>query len=154
LYFQGDIFMTNGSGKKLIVLMFAVGMSFGLLFASISFVTWQRCDGKTALLFSTTAQAKLISSNVKCSLSFDDRKDANSILDSLKIQNFIAFAGIYDSDGRLFAYYYRDDVKKEGFIPTPPSKARYSVHDGYLVVSEPVIVDHKLVGTVALWAQQ
>jgi hypothetical protein len=146
--------MTIGSGKKITVLMFAGGMLFGLLFASISFVAWQRSDGKTAMLFSATAQAKLISSNVKCSLSFDDREDANSILDSLKIQNYIAFAGIYDSDGRLFAYYYRDDVKKEDFIPSPPSKARYSVHDGYLVVSEPVIIDHKFVGTVALWAQQ
>jgi hypothetical protein len=146
--------MTNGKKNILIVLVFAVGMLLGLLFASISFVAWQRYDGKTALLSCTTAQAKLISSNVKCSLSFDDRKDANSILDSLKIQNYIAFAGIYDCEGRLFAYYYRDDVKKEGFIPTPPSKARYSVHDGYLVVSEPVIVDHKLVGAVALWAQQ
>ena len=134
--------------------MFAAGMLFGLLFASISFTIWQRCDSKTSLLFSTTAQAKLISSNVKCSLSFDDRKDANSILDSLKIQNYIAFAGIYDDQGRLFAYYYRDDVKKGGFIPAPPSKARYSLHNGFLVVSEPVIVDHKLVGTVALWAQQ
>ena len=146
--------MTNGKKNILIVLVFAVGMLLGLLFASISFVAWQRYDGKTALLSCTTAQAKLISSNVKCSLSFDDRKDANSILDSLKIQNYIAFAGIYDCEGRLFAYYYRDDVKKEGFIPTPPSKARYSVHDGYLVVSEPVIVDHKLVGAVAIWAQQ
>jgi hypothetical protein len=146
--------MTNSPRKIFTVLMFAVGMSLGLLFASISFVAWQRCDGKTSLLSSTTAQAKLISSNVKCSLSFDDRKDANSILDSLKIQNYIAFAGIYDDEGRLFAYYYRDGVKKEGFIPTPPSKARYSVHDGYLVVSEPVIVDHKLAGTVAIWAQQ
>jgi uncharacterized membrane protein affecting hemolysin expression len=146
--------MTYNPGKKFIVLMFAVGMSFGLLFASISFVVWQRNNSKTAMLFSATAQAKLISSNVKCSLSFDDGKDANSILDSLKIQNYIAFAGIYDDEGRLFAHYYRDDIKKEDFTPSPPSKARYSVHDGYLVVSEPVIIDHKLIGTVALWAQQ
>jgi len=146
--------MCNKYKCKFTVVIFAIGMAIGLFFTSASFTVWQRYDGKTALLSCTTAQAKLISSNVKCSLSFDDRKDANSILDSLKIQNYIAFAGIYDCEGRLFAYYYRDDIKKEGFIPTPPSKARYSVHDGYLVVSEPVIVDHKLVGAVALWAQQ
>ena len=134
--------------------MFAAGMTCGLLFASISFTVWQRCIDKTSVLSCATAQAKLISSNVKCSLSFNDRQDANSILDSLKIQNYIAYAGIYDDQGRLFAYYYRDDIKKNGFIPAPPSKARYSMHDGYLVVSEPVIIDHQLVGTVALWAQQ
>lgn len=134
--------------------MFAAGMTCGLLFASISFTVWQRWIDKTSVLSCATAQAKLISSNVKCSLSFDDSKDANSILDSLKIQNYIAFAGIYDNEGRLFAYYYRDDVKKRSFIPSPPSKARYSMHDGYLVVSEPVIIDHQLAGTVALWAQQ
>ena len=142
------------SKKIFIVLMFAAGMTCGLLFASISFTLWQSYIDKTSVLSCATAQAKLISSNVKCSLSFDDSEDANSILDSLKIQNYIAFAGIYDNEGRLFAYYYRDDIKKGSFIPSPPSKARYSMHDGYLVVSEPVIIDHQLVGTVALWAQQ
>jgi len=134
--------------------MFAAGMTCGLLFASISFTVWQRYIDKTSVLSCATTQAKLISSNVKCSLSFDDRGDANSILDSLKMQNYIAFAGIYDNEGRLFAYYYRDDIIKGSFIPVPPSKARYSMHDGYLVVSEPVIIDHELAGTVALWAQQ
>jgi uncharacterized membrane protein affecting hemolysin expression len=146
--------MTDNSKKKLTVFTFAAGMSLGLLFTSISFTAWRHSDSKDALFYFTAAQARLISSNVKCSLVFNDQKDANSILDSLKTQNYIAFAGIYDCDGKLFAYYYRDDVKRRDFIPSPPSKTRFRYRDGYLVISEPVIIDDKLVGTVCLWAQQ
>jgi uncharacterized membrane protein affecting hemolysin expression len=146
--------MTNSAKKKLIVLMFAGGMALGLLFASVSFTTWQQDITKSSLFYFTATQAKLISSNVRCSLSFNDTKDANSILDSLKTQNYIAFAGIYDSDGRLFAYYYRDGVNRRDIIPVPPSKAKFKYHKGFLVVSEPVIDQHQLMGTVCLWAQQ
>jgi hypothetical protein len=146
--------MTDGTKKKLTVIAFASGMSLGLLFTSISFIDWQRSGRKNALFSFTAAQAKLISSNVKCSLVFNDTKDANGILDSLKTQNHIVFAGIYDSDGNLFASYYRDGVKQQGFIPLPPSKAKFRFCDDYLVVSEPVIDEHKLIGTVCLWAQQ
>jgi hypothetical protein len=148
-----DALMTDDIRKKLIVLTFAAGMFLGLTFTSASFTAWRRSDDKNNIIYFASSQAKMIASNVKCSLSFDDNKDANSILDSLKTQNYIAFAGIYDNHGRLFAYYYRDDVKRQGFIPPPPSKAKFKTIDGYLVVSEPVIVDHNLVGTVCLWAQ-
>jgi hypothetical protein len=145
--------MSDDSKKKLIVITFAAGMFLGLLFTSISFTSWQCSNSKRALFSYTAAQAKLISSNVKCSLAFHDKQDANSILDSLKTQNYIAFASIYDCDGNLFAYYYRNDIEKQSFKPLPPSKAKFRYRDGYLIVSEPVIDEHKLIGTVCLWAK-
>jgi uncharacterized membrane protein affecting hemolysin expression len=128
-------------------------MSLGLLFTSLSFIDWQRSGNKNALLYLTASQAKLISSNVKCALSFSDAKDANGILESLKTQNYIAFAGVYDCNGKLFAYYYRDDIKRQDFEPLLPSKAKFTSHDGYLIVSEPIIHDNQFLGTVCLWAQ-
>jgi hypothetical protein len=145
--------MTDGVRKKLIVLTFATGMFLGLAFTTASFTAWRSSYDKSNIIYFASSQAKMIASNVKCSLSFDDNKDANAILNSLKTQNYIAFAGIYDSRGRLFAYYYRDDVKRQGFIPPPPSKAKFKKRDGFLIVSEPVFVDHNLVGSVVLWAQ-
>jgi hypothetical protein len=145
--------MADGIRKKLIVLTFAAGMFLGLAFTTASFTTWRCSYDENNIIYFTSSQAKMLASNVKCSLSFDDNKDANSVLDSLKVQNHIAFAGIYDNRGRLFAYYYRDDVKQSGFIPQPPSKAKFKKCDGYLVVSEPIFVDHNLVGSVVLWAQ-
>ena len=145
--------MTDAVRKKLIVTAFAAGMSLGLLFASISFIDWSRDNRKTSLFFSTAAQAELISSNVKCSLAFSDKKDANEILDTLKTQNHIAFACIYDSDGKPFAHYYRDNLSRNTFKPSPPSKTRFRYQDGYLIVSEPVIEEHQLIGTVCIWAQ-
>ncbi len=145
--------MVDGTRKKLIVIAFAAGMSLGLLFTSLSFIDSQRNRGKDAILYFISGQAKLISSNVKCALSFDDAKDANGILDSLKTQYNIAFAGIYDCNGKLFSSYYRNDVRQKEFKPLPPSKAKFTFHDGYMVVSEPVIHDHQFLGTVCLWAQ-
>ena len=146
-------FMAISTAKKFVIFAFAAGMTLGLLFASLSFAFSQRDRAKDAIQYFASGQAKLISSNVKCTLSFEDARDANTILSSLRTQYNIAFAGIYDSNGRLFAAYYRDDVNREEFKPSPPSKAKFTTHDGYLVVSEPVIHEHQLLGTVCLWAQ-
>jgi uncharacterized membrane protein affecting hemolysin expression len=145
--------MVDGARKKLIIIAFAAGMSLGLMFTSLSFINSQRDRSKDAILYFASGQAKLISSNVKCALSFEDAKDANGILESLKTQYNIVFAGIYDCNGKLFATYYRSDINPQEFKPLPPSKAKLTSHDGYMIISEPVIHAKQFLGTVCLWAQ-
>ncbi len=145
--------MADNSKRKFIIIAFASGMSIGLIFASISFIMSQRSRAKDAVLYFSSGQAKLISSNVKCALSFDDAKDANAILSSLRTQYNIVFAGIYDCNGKLFASYYRGDIDEKTFKPLPPSKAKFTRHHGYMVVSEPIIHESQFLGTVCLWAQ-
>ncbi|MGB7581378.1 MAG: CHASE sensor domain-containing protein [Sedimentisphaerales bacterium] len=145
--------MADISRRKFIIITFAAGMFIGLLFASLSFIDSQRKDSKDNLMYFTSTQAKLISANVECALSFSDAKDANAVLDTLKTQNCIAFAGIYDCNGKLFSSYHRDDVKNKEFKLVPPSKAKFTSRDGYIVVSEPVIHQQQFLGTVCLWTQ-
>ena len=145
--------MPDGNIKKLTVLYFAAGMFMGLLFASISFTSWQWYCAKKNLYTFTCSQARLISSNVKSSLAFNDSKDAGCVLDSLKTQHFIVFGGIYDSNGNLFASYCSDDLAQKGFKPSPLSKAKFRFRDGFLIVSEPVIVENSIIGTVCLWSK-
>jgi hypothetical protein len=145
--------MSDSSRKRVIVITFTTGMILGLGFASLSFAFSQRDRAKDAILYFALGQAKLISSNVKCALSFDDSKDANSILNSLKTQYNIAFAGIYDCNGKLFATYYRGDVNEQEITPLTPTKAKFMTRNGYLVVSEPVIHQKQFLGTVCIWAQ-
>ncbi len=128
-------------------------MTLGLLFASLSFINSENKDNKNTLMYFTSTQAKMISSNVNCALTFNDAKDANAVLEALKNQNCIAFAGIYDCNGKLFSSYHRDDIKDRMFKLVPPSKAKFTFRDGYLVVSEPVIHEHQFLGTVCLWTQ-
>lgn len=145
--------MAVSSRRNFVIIAFAAGMSLGLLFASLSFINAQCKNSKYNLLYFTSTQAKLISSNVKGALSFEDAKDANAVLDTLKTQNCIAFAGIYDCNGKLFSYYCRDDVRNREFKLVPPTKAKFTSRDGYIVVSEPVIHEHQFLGTVCLWTQ-
>ncbi len=145
--------MVDGARKKFIVIAFATGMSLGLLFASLSFINSQRDRTEDAVLYFASGEAKLISSNVKCALSFDDSKDANAILNSLRTQYNIAFAGIYDCNGKLFATYYRGDVNERELNTVIPPKAKFTSRDGYLIVSEPVIHQKQFLGTVCLWTQ-
>lgn len=145
--------MADSIRKKVVVLAFAAGMFLGLAFTSASFTAWRCRSGNDCILYLASSQAKMIASNVTTSLSFYDDKDALDILNSLKNQGYIAFAGVYDNQGRLFACYYRNDVNQQDFVPPPPSKAKFKKHNGYFVVSEPVIVDHNFVGTVCLCAQ-
>ncbi len=146
--------MAVAAKKNFVIITFAVGMSLGLLFASISFICWHRNSQKKSLFLLTAGQAKLIASNVKCSLAFSDIKDANEILGSLKTQNHVVFACIYDCRGKPFARYSRDDARQKDFEPAPPLKTRFSYRHGYLIVSEPVIDEHELLGTVCIWAKQ
>jgi uncharacterized membrane protein affecting hemolysin expression len=145
--------MADISRKNFIIIAFAAGMSMGLLFASLSFINTENKESKNTLMYFTSTQAKLISTNVKCALSFEDARDANAVLDTLKTQNCIAFAGIYDCNGRLFSYYCRDDISNKEFKLIPPSKAKFVSRDGYIVVSEPVIHQKQFLGTVCLWTQ-
>lgn len=146
--------MADISRRNFIIIAFAAGMSLGLLFASLSFISSQNKDSKNNLMYFTSTQAKLISSNVNGALSFNDSKDADAVLDTLKTQNCIAFAGIYDCNGKLFSSYHRDDIKDREFKPVSPSKTtKFTFRDGYLVVSEPVIHEHEFLGTVCLWTQ-
>ena len=118
--------MADSFRRKFIIIAFSAGMSMGLLFASLSFINSQHKNSKDNLMYFTSTQAKLISSNVKCALSFEDSKDANRILDSLKTQYNIVFAGIYDCNGKLFSSYHRDDVRNREFKLVPPTKAKLS----------------------------
>ncbi len=145
--------MADISRRKFVIIAFTTGMSMGLVFASLSFIDSQRKDNRNNLMYFTSTQAKLISTNVRCALSFDDTKDANAILDTLKTQNCIAFAGIYDCNGKLFSYYCRDDVKNKVFKLVPPTKAKFVSRNGFMVVSEPVIHQRQFLGTVCLWTQ-
>ena len=145
--------MADSSRRNFIITAFAAGMILGLLFASLSFIHSERDDNQKTLMYFTSTQAKLISSNVNCALSFNDTKDAAAVLDSLKTQNCIAFAGIYDCNGKLFSSYCRDDLRDKDFKVAPPKKAKFTFLDGYIVVSEPVIHDHQFLGTVCLWTQ-
>jgi uncharacterized membrane protein affecting hemolysin expression len=145
--------MPVGSAKKFVIIAFAAGMILGLLFSTLSFMKSQRDSSKDAVMYFASGQAKLICSNVKCALSFDDSKDANAILNSLKTQYNIAFAGIYDCNGKLFATYYRGDVNERGIDNAVPPKAKFTSRHGYIVVSEPVIHSQQFLGTVCLWAQ-
>ena len=145
--------MADISMKKFIITAFAAGMCMGLLFASLSFISSQRNHSKDAAMYLTSGQAKLISSNVNGALSFNDAKDANTILETLKTQSNVIFAGVYDCNGKLFASYNRGDINPQEFKQQPPSKAKFRFYDGYMVVTEPVFQEHKLLGTVCLWAQ-
>ena len=110
-------------------------------------------EKKDLVFYLTTSQAKMISSNVHGALTFDDPEDANVVLDSLKTQYYIACAGIYDSNGRLFTTYYRDDVAEQDFQLLPAENTDIEKSEGYLMISEPVMLDKDFLGTVYLWAQ-
>ena len=133
--------------------MFIVGMILGLIFASASFTAWQWYNTQKNLYYFTASQARLISSNLQASLAFNDSKDANGVLDSLKTQHLIVYGCVYDAKGNLFASYCRDDLAKKGIKPPAISRARFHYCKGYLIVSEPVIVENSIIGTVCLWSK-
>lgn len=132
---------------------FLIGLCLGSLLVGAIFAGWQRCSGRRTLVKFTSVRAKEISESIKVCLVFGDRKDAAAILESLKHRRSIVFGGVYDKEDKLFASYYRRDIKPESIKLTKYPKVGYSFSDGYLKVSEPVFFKGEVLGTVCIWTE-
>ncbi len=112
-----------------------------------------------------TSFSRIIGANCKNAVLTGDSNAANKTLETLKAEPRITYAGIYLSDGTLFAEYTRKD---DGNVKTPIHKNIYReygigdipsdefnkddfVYDkGNIIIFEPVLVDGSLIGVLAV----
>jgi two-component system, NtrC family, sensor kinase len=95
-----------------------------------------------------TALAKVLGDNCSAALNFKDQEAAKGSLLSLKSQNTIRFACIYDADGNVFATYKNQDETSEfSFPPLGPAGHQF-VSGGYLDVRELIIDNKERIGSV------
>ncbi|MEN6386496.1 MAG: ATP-binding protein [Phycisphaerales bacterium] len=132
--------------KLLTIVMFACFT--GLVIAGIAFIGWNQNMLRIRLVENLSTRAEMVAENCKVSLAFQDKKDAENILESMHVDAHIVFGGIFDDKGKLFAAYFRNDnmIKK---IPENLN-AHFVFEKNQLTVFRAIILDNQQIGTVCL----
>jgi signal transduction histidine kinase/CheY-like chemotaxis protein len=102
-------FRDSSIRRKLSIVIFFTSL-LGLSIAGLAFEIYERASFRAGLVDELTAHADMLGLNTAASLAFNDRKSAQDLLGALRLERHILAAGIYDSDGNIFAEYRRDDV--------------------------------------------
>ena len=102
---------------------------------------------KVEQLFS---QAGMLAFNSTGVLTFGDEKAASALLESMRSQASVEFAGLYDMSRQVLAHYHRDDSMAH--LDCPRTEGHKFTDDGFLDVVYPVRDQGERVGTVYIRA--
>ena len=107
---------------------------------------WENYRNATATKL--LSASRLLATNVKTSLEFLDKRDAERILSSLETESDIVNAWIYDHNGVLFATYSKKGYEDYSFPEISEERIQFS--GKYIVVSTRITDGEDLLGTLYL----
>ncbi len=134
--------------KLTLITMTACGGA--ILVACAGFGAYDLLAVRHAMEESMDTHAAIIADNSTAAVSFGNASDAQSILQSLHAERQIEAAAVYGADDHLLANYMRSKDVSE-----PPSSARpqgIAFENNYLVVSRPISLDGRRIGSVYIRA--
>ena len=113
----------------------------------IAFIAWGQIDSRRFILYDTISHLGMIADNCKASLAFNNREDAQQILSTLRFQESITFACVYDKQGKVFAHYKSGDITDNIQAPKP-QKDGHTFKNGYFSAFKQVVLDNEVIGTI------
>ncbi len=119
-----------------------------LCLALVTVVVMEQLSARDRMRRDALTSAQIIGNNSTAALSFNDAKAAREILSALSADASFGAAAIYDAEGNLVAEYVRPGWAKK--LPTTPGDQPVTFLDDYLLVSSPVEVNGRWLGTVFL----
>jgi signal transduction histidine kinase len=120
-----------------------------LVVAGSAFIVWEQITLRSSMARNISIQAAITADNCKAALAFEDDKDAEETLKTLRAESSIIFGCVYNIKGETFAYYQRDNIDNRMHLPKP-QKDGYSFSGGFLTVFQNIILDGEKIGTVCL----
>lgn len=139
----------NSISRKLTWMnMFVSGAA--LLLACTAFIAYDMLTFRASMVRNLSTQAQIISSNSVSALLFNDPQSAENTLSALKAAHNILSAGIYSTDGQLFASYSRDSAGQIPAIPAlPPGVLEiHSFKNKEVLLVRSIVFEGKPSGTV------
>lgn len=137
--------------KLILIILFVSTISF---FIAISvFATYGWFIVRQGIEENSLPLTKVVANNCRGALSFDDPLDAEDELLTLGAKPSIEFACVFNSDGAMFASYYRDDQMNT-------SEPMYREGDGSVYVDnrlitwQPIVLGPEILGSVMLRSDQ
>lgn len=132
--------------KLMRVIMFTSGTVLILTCAAFFIYEFITYRGISRQELSTLGE--VIAANSTSSLAFDDKRDADEILSSLKAQPHIVAACLYDKNGQIFAY-HPENINPDQ-LPKTVYGDGYTFKDDFIYGYEPVVQGNDRVGTLYL----
>jgi PAS domain S-box-containing protein len=99
-------FRDSSIRRKLSMVIFCTSL-LGLSLTGLAFEFYERASFRSSLVNQLTSHADMLGLNTAASLTFNDRKSAEDMLKSLRVERHIVVACLYDSRGNVFAEYRR-----------------------------------------------
>jgi len=103
--------------SKLTVVILCTSL-VGLSLACLAFEFYERASFRAATVSELTALADTLGANTAAALAFNDRKSAQDMLGALRAEEHVAGARLYDSEGKFFAEYRRNEAGPGLQIPS------------------------------------
>lgn len=122
---------------------------FSLLVVGSIFIAWGYKSDRQNLIDSLSVHAEMIADNCNASVAFDDPKDTEDTLSTLRIEPSIVHACIYTGDGKEFAGYYRENIDSNVHL-SEISEDGYRFDENLLTVFKSITVDDKTIASVCL----
>ena len=117
-----------------------------LLLTCASFFAYEYFTFKQHIIANLSTLGAITANNSTAALTFNNSEDATEVLGALEAEPHIKLAGLYDQDGKLFAH-YPEGLSMDAF-PVGPANDGYSLTSGYLSSYQPVVHEHKRLGTL------
>ena len=135
-------------GRRLTA-MFVIVSASVLLFTSAAFAGFQYWSLRKTERERMMVRAQVMALNATGALAFNDDAAARELLATLRADEHLLAAALYDSDGRLFATY--PETVAASLVPDTPEATGYRFERGRLVGVAPVAVEGSLpLGTLYL----
>jgi signal transduction histidine kinase/CheY-like chemotaxis protein len=109
-------FRDSSIHRKLAIVIFCTSL-LGLSTTGLAFELYERASFRATLTSELQAHADTLGLNTAASLAFNDRKSAEELLASLRVEPQIVAACIYDGSGNIFAEYRREGVGLDFKMP-------------------------------------
>jgi signal transduction histidine kinase/DNA-binding response OmpR family regulator len=105
--------------SRRLTLMNMLTSGAALILACVAFIAYDMVTFRDATVRNLSTQAQIISANTASALLFNDPQSAENTLSALKASPNILSAGIYTTDGRVFAAYSRKGNEAQALLTIP-----------------------------------
>ena len=134
--------------RKLICIIMLTSIA-ALLSASIAFGVYDMITLRRTMVRDISMLSQIMGANSTAALAFNDPKSAAENLEAFKSNPHIVASCIYDSEGRVFASYFRSDMAGRHTLPAL-QHAGYHFGSDYLTIFGNVYLDNKPIGVICV----
>jgi len=140
-------FFQNLSLTKKLTAIIMLTTFTALLLSSAAFNVFEIYSSRKSIENELLGVSEIISSNVAAPLVFDDRSTGKEILSALNKDSRVDHACIFDRNGKDFAIYFKDNIKRE---ISPPDLNLDSVFfsGGKVKLVKPIMLNKERIGTI------